>query len=190
MNLGKFLTISLSFLSIVNYAMQQDAFLEAVRWGDMEKVKKNIARAAAEGNLSNVLNSRDRAGWTALHMASFGGYPEIVNFLLHNGACVNAVDKHQFTPLHAVVDNPCLEEKIVLEIIGILAKAGADLNARNDRRWTALYLAATRQTSLPIAQALQKLGAEDKRTHQNKPLLTGIVITAVEICFVLPCCPY
>jgi ankyrin repeat protein len=190
MNYGKFLTISLSFLSIANYAMQQDAFLEAVRRGDIEKVKKIIALAVAEGNLSNVLNSKDPAGRTALHMASFGGYPEIVNFLLQNGACVNPVDTHKFTPLHAVVDNPCLDEKIVLEIIGLLAKFGSDLNARNDRRWTALYLAATRRIGLPIAQALQKLGADDKRHHQNEPLISGIVMTAAIGFYELPYCQY
>jgi formylglycine-generating enzyme required for sulfatase activity len=52
-------------------------FFNAVKIGDMEKVKKALAQGM------NV-NKRDKDGWTPLHTAAVNGYAEIVEILVEN----------------------------------------------------------------------------------------------------------
>lgn len=65
--------------------------------GNFEKVKKLVS------NNPDLVNERDLNNKTALHFAAFAGHPEIVEYLIENGADVNAKDIYNMTPLHAAV---------------------------------------------------------------------------------------
>ncbi len=141
----------------------------ACRFGDLESVKL-LLRAGAEPNVPDSL------GRTSLSSAAVGGNPEIVRLLLQHGADVHVatkrpapgvipvsvtIQKHGpptgtgVTPLHyAAAFGP-------LESVQMLLKAGAKVNAQDDRRLAPLSFAvATEYPSLSIVRALIRAGAE------------------------------
>ena len=87
--------------------------------------------AAAEGDLTRVkelvakghqLNTFDDLDWTPLHHAAKGNHVELVRYLIHSGADVNAHDEQKIgnTVLNQVAAN------CSLEMARILVEAGAD----------------------------------------------------------------
>ncbi len=67
------------------------------------------------------INNKDRLGETPLHIAGRYGSPEVVRWLLANGAEINAKAYNNFTPLHLALEP---------EIVKLLVEAKADLNAK------------------------------------------------------------
>ncbi|XP_059608857.1 protein phosphatase 1 regulatory subunit 16A isoform X2 [Phlebotomus argentipes] len=67
----------------------------------------------------------DNQGATPLHIASANGYGRVVEFLLDQHVLVDAVDNDLWTPVHAAA---CWGH---LEVLEMLAQAGADLFAKN-----------------------------------------------------------
>ncbi len=94
--------------------------------------------SAAIRNAPDV-NARDKAGFTALHLAAEFGTPEIITALLDAGAKVDAGDKYGSTALLAAATYGTPEH------IAALLDAGANVNARTMNGLTALYWAAKRQ---------------------------------------------
>lgn len=74
-----------------------EPFLRAVMKGENSRVEE-LLRMGADPNTVHPLT-----GWSALGVAAFYGWPEIVSLLLQNGANVNHVDKHGRTPLMKAV---------------------------------------------------------------------------------------
>ncbi|XP_072375506.1 ankyrin repeat and SAM domain-containing protein 1A-like, partial [Diabrotica undecimpunctata] len=74
------------------------------------------------------------AGHTALQAASQNGHLEVISVLLRHHADVEIEDKDGDRAVHhaAFGDEPA--------VVQLLAHAGADLNARNKRRQTALHI--------------------------------------------------
>lgn len=124
------------------------------------------------------MNPRARNGWTPLHLACFkdssslGRYPvftfpspEVVDLLLEVGACPNAVDLGNNTPLHiAAMNKPCARG-----VFRLLLNHGAHLDLCNSEKQTPLQL--VNQTALldvfPLRYInLQCLSARVIRTHK------------------------
>lgn len=119
----------------------------AVR-GDLRLVKlliENGARvnAQAEGRvlLENLQGlklyrgSDDQTGFTPLHYAVLGASAkkntEVINFLLENGADVNARDGSNSTPMYYVLfDRTVQDQDKIITLIDLLVKNGADINAQ------------------------------------------------------------
>ncbi|KAF3481748.1 ankyrin repeat domain-containing protein 44 [Arthroderma uncinatum] len=121
---------------------------------DPEIVRKSsraISAAAASGHLkvvemllaSNMRLDNDNAiGYQSpLHAACFTNQPspELVTFLLSQGADVNSLDDRLNTPLHLHVSTFQPDEKVVK----LLLDAGADLGARNTNGETPLLRASS-----------------------------------------------
>ncbi|MDX1923821.1 MAG: ankyrin repeat domain-containing protein [Rickettsiaceae bacterium] len=70
------------------------------------------------------IETRDRSGFTALHVSSLEGNTEMVQFLLDNGAEIDAVDLSNQTPLHFSVF--CNHS----ETLKTLIISGADTSSR------------------------------------------------------------
>ncbi|MDH4270644.1 MAG: ankyrin repeat domain-containing protein, partial [Candidatus Aminicenantes bacterium] len=114
-------------------AAQAQEIHDAVRSGDLEKVKTLLQRHA------EWLNSPDQNQKTPLHLALESGHADIVKYLLEQGAGINLKDKDKATPLHnaATLGN--------LEIVDLLLKKGAtSLNEGNFRGQTPLHFACER----------------------------------------------
>jgi hypothetical protein len=70
---------------------------------------------------------QEREGGTALHQAVSGGRQDLVNFLLANGADINARDRYGRRPLHRAVSGKNLE------MVALLLARGAQVNSRDDQ---------------------------------------------------------
>lgn len=73
-------------------------------------------------------------GMTPLHRACYNGHVESVEFLLSNGADINAKDTVDWTPLHRA----CFNEE--LDCVKILITHGADINVKDSNGETPIDL--------------------------------------------------
>lgn len=133
-------------------------------WQYKEPIQRsNLLYRAYIGTLAELqtvlqttdINYADPAtGWTALHAAAaspYGGRTEIIQYLIANGANVNAVANNGFTPLHAVASNawykwePALQPLLdrAVNHINMLVDAGANVNAKDALGRTPLHWSVT-----------------------------------------------
>lgn len=104
-----------------------DIYQEA-RQGNLAEVKRLLAKDPG------LVNAPEGRGFqfTLLHLAAEGGYREMVEFLLTQGAEINARDKDGDTPLHVAAFEGHLE------VVELLIAQGADVNARDKFGYTPL----------------------------------------------------
>jgi ankyrin repeat protein len=120
------------------------------------------------------LATRRFSGRTLLHFASGAGCCEVVAVLLRLGTDPNMQDRGGHTPLYCVA-NECAT-KTGPEMVRMLVRAGADVNACGGvTRTTALH-AAARRGYLEIARALLDCGAavEARDSKGDTPLKRAI----------------
>lgn len=86
-----------------------------------------------------------------MHNACSYGHIEVTEMLIKHGACVNAPDLWQFTPLHEAAS------KSRVEVCSLLISNGADPMILNCHSKTAIDLAATRelQEKLPCKHSTE-----------------------------------
>ncbi len=107
------------------------------------------------------------AGSTPLHGACYWGSAECARLLLERGADVNAVTRDSFlqiSPLGCAVaspdvPNPSQDEAVVLSLVELLLRHGADPNGRRRDGMTPLHSAAYRG-HLRVIRALLQAGAD------------------------------
>ena len=80
--------------------------------------------------------------WTPLHIASFLGSPDIVQFLLKHGARVDAVDNLFRTPLHHASGGRYKSQEVGVRIAQLLLENGANINANDINHETPLHFAS------------------------------------------------
>lgn len=114
------------------YSEEIDIF-SAIQNHDIAYIKEYVAYKNLCGLISrpNDCNAQDSEGLSLLHHAVKAGYKDSIELLIQAGGDVNLQDKVGKTPLHVVIDLPCLsQEKCDVEtikaIIQLLADAGAD----------------------------------------------------------------
>ena len=154
-NLITSITIILLLTSLaVNtaFAQRQKPLDQAVVDGDIERVKSEIAAGVD-------INSKNRMGWTLLHIAINKKHTEIAQLLIEKGADVNIRDNRGRGPIHLAVETG---QKAIVE--ALIAKK-ADLNAMDSRADNALSL-AKKNNQTEITELLLKNGAEEPDLSQ------------------------
>lgn len=96
----------------------------------------------------------DMPGWTALHYAAFGGHVRICQFLIAQGAPINAPAPNGTTPLMMAA------REGQAEVVRILLNARADPNAKTDTGRTALQW-ATASGNSDLVALLKASGAKE-----------------------------
>lgn len=121
------------------------------------------------------VDTKDKSGETALHVAVQHGNLEIVRFLLDNGAKVNIKDKAKRLPTAMVFDSFEDDEAKMREIIRLLVSKGADINVRDDGdSKQTLLMKAAEDDSVEAVKFFLELGAnpnlkdEDGETAMQK----------------------
>jgi TPR repeat protein len=122
--------------------------LKAVESGDLEKIKKLLARG-------EDVNARDKHGRPALHLAIWKNQIAAARLLIEQGADVTARDLTQQTALHVV----CAVTATSAELVRALLEKGADVNARDSRGETPLMYAG-RSGHFDIVKMLIEHGAD------------------------------
>ena len=96
-----------------------DPFL-AAQYGGLESLRRMVK------DDPDVVRRTNHLGWTPLHLAAKGNRPEAAEYLISNGAEIDARDTQQKTPLHEAAWHGWLD------VAKILVRHGADVNARDD----------------------------------------------------------
>jgi ankyrin repeat protein len=117
----------------------------AVKDDRIEDVKKYVAKG-------DINNKGEPYGHTALHVASYYGYADIVTYLCEQGADVNVQANDGTTPLIFAAQNN------YPNIIQTLLNFGAKVNLKDKKGYTALYFANEYRYS-EIAKRLEDAGA-------------------------------
>lgn len=126
-----------------------------------------ITNLLASGNVNNALtettnivNAEDveydlsvtfDEGTTALMIASYYGYADLVNALIKNNADVNIKNKRNYTALLYATDIWARQGIGIYDsnynVVELLVMAKADVNAANNNGWTPLFFAADNSNS-------------------------------------------
>ncbi|HKQ18271.1 MAG TPA: ankyrin repeat domain-containing protein [Candidatus Eisenbacteria bacterium] len=129
--------------------VRADPILEFSFRGNVEGVRRLLA--ADPKAASKHVRSRDPVGMTALHLAVWGGHPEIVRLLLEHGADVNAQDGGGGTPV-------LLAARWGRgDLMHLLLEHGADASITDDQGRTLLHKAAE-YGHVEVMRALLKHG--------------------------------
>jgi len=148
---------ALGLLTFLIYHWGKPSLYDAVNTRDTRAVKVLLER-----DVSADVNVRGEKGRTLLHLAAFGGDPEIAQLLLHAGADVDARDGDSRTPLH------CAALAGETDTAKVLLDGGADVNARDGGNMTPLHWAATQwhaQTAKVLLDAGADVNARDGRNR-------------------------
>jgi len=124
----------------------QDVF-ELLRKGDVAAVKAMVEKTPG------LVAARDGQGLTLLHYAAYGRDPALIDFLVSQGAAVDAVGAQAKTPLHIAASNDRTEAAAAL------VKRGAALEIGDDYARTALILCARERGQTATARVLIDAGA-------------------------------
>jgi hypothetical protein len=129
---------------------------EAIAQKDNEVVKKMITSGFD-------VNTKNRGGLTALHVAVENENLEIIRFLLNRGANVNAKTKSRRTPIMMIEGG---DEENALEIFKLLTEKGADVNVLNEDKETPLMVACE-DDNLELVKILLKAGANPNLKNED-----------------------
>jgi ankyrin repeat protein len=126
--------------------VEYQAIHQAALDGDMGKLKEQIK---ANPHLVNV---GDYDKNTPLHLAASHGHADAAEFLLENGANVNAQNSAEMTSLHLAA------KQGFIDVVKVLLSRKPDLNIKDSRGWTPLTWAEKTHHD-EIANLLRENGA-------------------------------
>lgn len=118
---------------------------QAAAYGELSLVQSLLAQ---DPTLINFGTTAPQEGWSPLWAAAFWRRGEIVDYLLAQGAAVNATTRHGETPLHGAVwgEEPAIVEQLL--------QNGAQVNAQAASGMTALHRAAWQRATVMVALLL------------------------------------
>lgn len=122
-------------------------FLSAVTSGDVEEVKKLLAKGAD-------INHQNVDGLTALHQACIDENYDLVNFLVDHGARLDIRDNEGWSALHAAASCGSVE------IAQCLLDHGADVSAVNNEGELPLDLAEEEDMEDLLTDEIERLGID------------------------------
>ncbi|MDR4494900.1 MAG: ankyrin repeat domain-containing protein [Nitrospirales bacterium] len=113
-----------------------------------------IQRLIAEGG--DIEEVDLMSGFTPLHVAVIRNQKDVVDWLLAEGANIEARDSRGETPLHLATN------KLNVPMMNLLLLKGANVNSQSQMGLTPLHLAVTdgRPESLDVAKILLEKGAD------------------------------
>jgi hypothetical protein len=111
-----------------------------------------VKKLLNECNSGELINEKNRFGWTALFIAARDGHAKVVQTLLKNGAKINIKSDAGWTALHVAATNGRTQ------VVHTLLDFNAKIDEKTSRGWTALHFAAKRGHS-DVVKTLLVYGA-------------------------------
>jgi cyclase len=134
-------------LGLWTAAARAQELLEAVKSGDLDKVRQIVERDPA------VVNSPNPNGETILFGAVALNRPEIAAYIISKGADVNRLNNSHMAPLHLAC-----RRGLPIEMVRLLVEHGADVNAVSKYQGRPLDMATERRVG-PVIEYLTSKGA-------------------------------
>jgi ankyrin repeat protein len=158
-------------------ALCSEILHDASEVGDLEKIILLIDRIQRELGIEiNIDETIDQSNQTPLMLASGDGYPDIVEFLIQNGANVNYVSSSGDTPLIKVAQNSIMDKDDQFNIVERLITSGANVNYQDKYGKTPLIL-ATESNSPNIVGKLLLSGADISVKDKDESTALDIAIS-------------
>jgi ankyrin repeat protein len=151
--------------------------------------KKDIFDVARHGTVSDmailieenaqIINKKNKAGYTPLILASYNNNKEIVPYLIKKGAQVN-----QQSDLGTALMAASYKGNNI--IVKILLKKGANVNSSDSKGTTALHYACVNQNTKLVKLLVKNKAKIDVKDHKRKtPLDYAIEKNNIEIIQIL-----
>lgn len=121
----------------------KETFLKAAQTGVLEVIKELYTFCGPE-----ILSVVDADKYTPLHRASYNGHSSVVEFLLSQGADIEARTQDGWQPLHCA----CRWTKV--ESASLLLQNGAPINSQTNGGQTPLHLASSNDRSRDTLELL------------------------------------
>lgn len=147
-----------------------------------QKDAEELNQAVSEGNIGKaremlaarpeLINGKDREGMTALHAAADKEATGIANFLLDQGAEVNAQDKRGRTPLIIAAERSC-ESGDTSMITLLIHKGGADPNIGDNTDRVAKVIPLSQQKP-EIAAVFDEAVRQREASQIARPCRDGV----------------
>ncbi|KAM6421410.1 uncharacterized protein O9250_004122 [Rhynochetos jubatus] len=143
-----------------------------------------LHRAAASGDLAPErqalkkcgITGREKAEWTALHLACANGVVDVVTSLVENKQELNLLDGANRSPLMKAVQ--CQQE----ECVAVLLQRGADVNLADADGNTALHLAVLSPNTSVAVLLLEHNASIDAQNKEGfTPLMLAVSLHRVEM---------
>jgi len=164
---------NLSILTLVTMlVLQQQCIKNTIHMAAKDGILKHVKKFVKEGI---DINLKDDNGRTPLHHASYYAKLDVVQYLLSNGANIQAIDNEGISPLHLVADcwhfsENQLRETTCINMTKLLLSHKAKTNYRSKFSWLPLHVAIFRGNTKLIP--LLAKGVNIKlRTDRNMTLL-------------------
>jgi len=137
----------LDIVELLRKAAGECDVFEAAALGDVGRLQTLVAHDPG------LLNTQSSDGFTPLHLACFFGQSEAAEFLVRQGADVNAVSPSRIAVIHSAAASRNAA------IVKLVLHAGANPDLQQQGGYTALHEAAM-HNSVERAQALLDAGAD------------------------------
>jgi len=142
-----------------------DELYKAAIFGDFDAVKKIVAMSP------EVVNNKDKYGFTVLHGLAEEENLEIMQYLIDYGANVNVKNDEGITPLHLAG---------WADIVKLLIKNGANLESVSKNGETPLVNLASEQEREDVIEALLQAGANVNAKNARGETALDIAISRGE----------
>ena len=163
------------FKDVVEILLKQGAKTDAAEyeaWTTLYSAAMNgyleIVQLLIEHN-ANFEDAVKQDGTTPLHIASKNDHANVISYLARKYNDINITDNRSMTAIHYLTslspDNPTFQTTDNVSALESLIAAGADLEAKDESRNTAVHNAATNCNSLFLFKLIES-GAE-KTTYNN-----------------------
>jgi len=129
------------------------------------EIMQCLADRLGQEGAHHQINLGNMNGNTSLHFACMIGNPELVRFLINQGADCNLHNKRESSALHFIAYSTVATE-LKTEIINMLLENGARINTPDASGQTPLHVAAIKEDE-PICRLLLLSGAQTEIQDQN-----------------------
>lgn len=140
----------------------EPAIQNAIITENLEELKKLLTEISIDEPLDS--------GWTVLLHACNHGKDTMVDYLLKSGAAVNG-GFELFTPLMAVCNSASLDSEKLVKCAAALIKRGADIDAMDKYKTTALMIACTKGNEILATLLLEAKCKVDKFDNDGSTAL-------------------